>query len=121
MCCASAVHSSSTCWCAKAGQKRTVPADQLLKQCQPFILNPLLATGIVEVLSKLGVITATTKLAGSSSGALVTTSHCAGLPSAATYKAGLDLAHSCRDHMSCTGTLDRELRRVLHEVLPDGK
>lgn len=77
-------------------------------------------TGIAEMLSKLGVISSSTKLAGSSSGALITTSHCAGLPPGDIYNVGLKLAHSCRSHMSCSGTLDRQLRQVLQETLPKG-
>lgn len=72
------------------------------------------------MLSKLGVITHSTKLAGSSSGALITASHCAGVPTDHVYKAAVDMAHSCRSHMSCSGTLDKELRKVLESTLPPG-
>lgn len=80
----------------------------------------LLLTGILDVLTKLGVVTASTKLAGCSSGALISTSHCAGVPTAEVYKAGQNLAHACRAQMSCSGTLDRQLRSVLETTIPTG-
>lgn len=73
------------------------------------------------MLGKLGVIGPSTKLAGCSSGAIISTSHCAGVPTATVYKAGQELAHSCRSHLSCSGTLDKALRKVLDDTLPNGE
>jgi hypothetical protein len=73
------------------------------------------------VLGKLGVIGPSTKLAGCSSGAIISTSHCAGVPTATVYEAGQELAHSCRSHLSCSGTLDKALRKVLDDTLPNGE
>lgn len=81
----------------------------------------MLLPGILDVLNKLGVVSASTKLAGCSSGALISTSHCAGVPTEQVYKAAQNLAHECRKQMSCSGTLDRQLREVLETTIPAGE
>jgi hypothetical protein len=45
-------------------------------------------TGVLEVLSKLGILKPQAKLAGASSGALITTSYCSGLGPAEIIGAG---------------------------------
>ncbi|WIA18357.1 hypothetical protein OEZ85_009822 [Tetradesmus obliquus] len=74
--------------------------------------------GVLEVLSKLGVLKPQAKLAGASSGALITTSYCGGLSPTEIIGAGHDLAKACREENSCSGSLDRMLRKTLQAHLP---
>lgn len=74
--------------------------------------------GIIEILSSLGVITTSSKIAGASSGALITASQCSGLGTAEILQSAFDLADACRGRQSCSGTLDRELQKLLKGHLP---
>eukprot|EP00877_Chromochloris_zofingiensis_P005242 jgi/Chrzof1/14719/Cz09g13100.t1 len=75
--------------------------------------------GVMSVLQELGVIKpGETKLAGVSSGAIVTTALQAGVSVDNQVKYGFDLAAYCRQHNFCVGILDKQLRQSLVAQYP---
>lgn len=73
--------------------------------------------GVYEVLRALGVLTPDTRVAGTSSGALIATSHCSGLAPQKMVNDAMILIRTCR-RTTCIGTLDSELRATTAVAFP---
>lgn len=66
------------------------------------------------------MVNGSSKFAGCSSGAIISTCQCAGVSTPEVYKAALTLAHECRSQMFCSGTLDKHLSKLLESTFPQG-
>jgi predicted acylesterase/phospholipase RssA len=69
------------------------------------------------MLAELGVIDANTKIAGASSGALVTLARCTGTSADDFMTFVQQLSNECRSRTNCQGQLDAALRRKLQQTV----
>lgn len=72
------------------------------------------------MLAELGIIDANTKIAGASSGALLTLAQCSGISSQQFMQALQQLSNDCRRRKNCQGTLAASLQQTLEQTVPHG-
>lgn len=75
-------------------------------------------TGVTAVLKHLGVLSNTTRLAGSSGGAANAAATCAGVDPLEQYRFLSQMAEHCRPSGGCRGFLDSVVTQRLHTLLP---
>jgi hypothetical protein len=66
----------------------------------------------------MGIITPATKIAGASSGALLSLGLCSGLPSARFKDITQVLCNTCRQNGNCQGTLGAAVASCIPQILP---
>jgi hypothetical protein len=68
-------------------------------------------TGVTAILQSLGVINNSTRLAGSSGGAITAAAICSNVPaSSQQLAANFNIAAACRPSLACRGYLDSVVR-----------
>lgn len=80
--------------------------------------NVYVHAGVTSILQHLGIISDTTRLAGSSGGAAVAAASCSGLQPRQQYEFLLQMADTCRPSGGCRGFLGSVVSQQLHSVLP---
>jgi len=78
----------------------------------------LFFTGVTAVLKELGIISNTTRLAGSSGGSASAAATCAGIHPVQQYHSLKGMADYCRPSGGCRGFLDSVVTKQLHTILP---
>jgi len=82
------------------------------------VLQIMYFVGVSAILRSLGIINTTTRLAGSSGGAVAAAMNCGNAPIPTFITAASALAGSCRIINNCNGTLDIVARAGLFAALP---
>lgn len=77
-----------------------------------------MTTGAAYLLSELGIITPTTKVAGASSGALLSMALCSGIPPDRFMEITQQLCDACRRQGNCQGRLGSAVANTIPEILP---
>lgn len=105
--------------CASGLPAVAVDMHQLHNPVTPMHLTPChCPAGVTSILKHLGIISNTTRLAGSSGGAAVAAASCAGLEPSQQYQFLLQMADHCRPSGGCRGFLGSVVSKQLHSVLP---
>lgn len=74
-------------------------------------------TGVAAALQSLGIVNNTTRLAGSSGGAITAAALCSDIPAADLLATCLNITTTCRDSMGCRGTLDSVIRPAFQRAI----
>jgi hypothetical protein len=82
------------------------------------ILRLFCTPGVAYLLQELGIITPATKVAGASSGALLSLGLCSGLSPQAFTNITQQLCNTCRQHGNCQGTLGAAVASCIPQILP---
>lgn len=76
-------------------------------------------TGVTAILQSLGIINNSTRLAGSSGGAITAAAICSNVPaSSQQLAANFNIAATCRPSFACRGYLDKVVRNYTTELFP---
>jgi len=88
---------------------------ELVNQC---CSSTALTAGVAYLLTEMGIMTPDTKMAGASSGSLLSMSLCSGIPADSFVRIVQGLSNDCRTKGNCQGTLGSMVATAIPGFLP---